>query len=195
MFSELLRETLRGIVELTAEQCLALESHYELLVKWNRKLNLTAIEDPSEVVTRHYGESLFLAAHLPAGSLGIVDIGSGAGFPGFPVAILRPECAVTLVESHQRKAVFLKEASRSVSNIWVLARRAEEVAASGAEFDWVISRAVSYEDLAPTLKLLAPNADLLTGREEPPAAMGFVWEPGIPVPWGRERFLRRGRRA
>jgi 16S rRNA (guanine527-N7)-methyltransferase len=195
VFIDLLRETLRGIVELTADQCSALESHYNLLVKWNRKLNLTSIQDPVEVVRRHYGESLFLAAQLPKGVLRIVDIGSGAGFPGFPVAILRPECVVTLIESHQRKSVFLREASRTIPNIRVLARRAEEVARSGLQFDWAVSRAVSYEDLAPVLKVLAPSADLLTGREEPPAAMGLLWEAGFPLPWGNDRLMRKGRLA
>ena len=194
MFSDLLRATLVGIVDLTSEQSAALERHYELLLKWNRTVNLTAIRDIAEIVTRHYGESLFLAAHLPQGPLRVVDIGSGAGFPGFPVAILRPDCAVTLLESHQRKAVFLKEASRSVSNIKVLARRAEEVSGS-VGFDWAVSRAVSYKDLAPVLKVLAPNADLLTGREEAAAGMGFAWDPGILLPWGTDRFLRTGRRT
>jgi len=117
------------------------------------------------------------------------DIGSGAGFPGFPVAVLRPECSVTLIESHQRKAVFLREASRNLLNVRVLARRAEDV---NERFDWAISRAVSYEDLASFLKNLAPNADLLTGGEEPPGGIGFVWQPQIPMPWGAQRFLRIG---
>lgn len=206
MFSELLRERLRGIVELSPGQSAALEAHYELLVKWNRKLNLTSIKDLEEVVTRHYGESVFLGAHLPEGRLRIVDIGSGAGFPGFPVAVLRPECAVTLVEAHQRKAVFLREVSRHLPNVRVVGLRAEEFengtgglvrpsgppAKSVDPFDWAISRAVSYYDLAPILKKMAAHADLLTGGEAPPEAIGFAWEGPIPVPWGRERFLRRG---
>lgn len=150
MFSDLLRYTLRGIVDLTVEQASALERHYELLVKWNRRLNLTAIEDPAEVATRHYGESLFLAVRLPERPLRIVDIGSGAGFPGFPVAILRPDCTVTLLESHQRKAVFLREASRSVPNVSVLAQRAEAVARNGLRFDLAISRAVSSKTWRPS---------------------------------------------
>ncbi len=114
MFADLLRERLRGIVELSPGQIAALEAHYELLVRWNKTVNLTTITSLEEAVERHYCESLFLGAHLPAGNLRVVDVGSGAGFPGFPVAILRPECSVTLVESHQRKAVFLREASRKI---------------------------------------------------------------------------------
>jgi 16S rRNA G527 N7-methylase RsmG len=117
------------------------------------------------------------------------DLGSGGGFPGFPVAVLRPDCLLTLVESHQRKAVFLKEIARSVRNVRVLAKRGEEVA---DRFDHVISRAVSYGDLTRVVKVLGSNADLLTGVEEPPAKLGFDWEPGIALPWGKQRFLRIG---
>ncbi len=175
---------------LTPEQEAALEAHLELLMRWNRSLNLTAIRSREEAIERHYCESLFLGARLPAGALRIADVGSGAGFPGFPVAVLRPECSVTLIESHQRKAVFLREASRKVPNVRVLAKRAEDV---GETFDWVISRAVSYADLASVLKKLAPNADLLSGAERPPESLGFVWDAPVALPWGSQRFLWTGR--
>jgi 16S rRNA (guanine527-N7)-methyltransferase len=121
-----------------------------------------------------------------------VDIGSGAGFPGVPVAVVRPDCDVTLVESHQRKAVFLREATRELANVHVIPRRVESVE---ERFDRAISRAVSYEDLSKALKSLAPAADLLTGAEEPPTEMGFRWEPPIRLPWGKQRFLRHGVRS
>ena len=191
MFADLLRERLHGIVELSAGQIAVLEAHFELLVRWNKTVNLTTITSLEEAVERHYCESLFLGAHLPAGNLRVVDVGSGAGFPGFPVAILRPDCTVALVESHQRKAVFLREASRKIGNIRVIAKRAEEVE---GEFDHLISRAVSYEDLRGSLKKLAPAVDLLTGAEEPPG-LGMAWDEAVAVPWGRSRFLRIGRRA
>jgi 16S rRNA (guanine527-N7)-methyltransferase len=189
MFADLLRQRLAGIVELSPGQVEALEAHYRLLLRWNRTLNLTSIRKIEEAVERHYCESLFLGTHLPQDLLRIADIGSGAGFPGFPIAVLRPDCSVTLIESHQRKAVFLREASRSLPNVRVLARRAEDM---NEQFDWAVSRAVSYENLASFLKNLAPNADLLTGGEEPPGGIGFVWQPPIPMPWGAQRFLRIG---
>ena len=176
---------------LTAEQEAALAAHLDLLMRWNQKLNLTAIRDREEAIARHYGESLFLASRLPAGPLRIADVGSGAGFPGFPVAIVRPDCQVTLIESHQRKAVFLREASRSVPNVRVLAKRAEDV---DEGFDRVLSRAVSYQDLASFLQKLAPHADLLGGAEHPPASLGFQWDEPIPVPGGSQRFLWTGAR-
>ena len=192
MFRDLLRERLSGIAALSDAQVAALEAHYDLLVHWNRKLNLTAIRDLPEAVERHYCESIFLAARLPAGALRIADVGSGAGFPGFPVAIYCPDCTVTLIESHQRKAVFLKEAARGLANVRVLARRAEQVE---EEFDLAVSRAVSYQDLIPSLKALAPAAALLTGADAPPPGLGLTWGEPIALPWGKQRYVRLGRRS
>jgi len=189
MFADLLRQRLAGIVDLSPGQVEALEAHYQLLLWWNRILNLTSIKRMEEAVERHYCESLFLGTHLPQGCLRIADIGSGAGFPGLPTAVLRPDCSVTLIESHQRKAVFLREAGRNLPNIRVLATRAEDIK---EQFDLAISRAVSYEDLASFLKNLAPNVDLLTGGKAPPDGIGFVWQTPIPMPWSRQRFLQIG---
>jgi 16S rRNA (guanine527-N7)-methyltransferase len=189
VFRELLTQKLAGIAELTPAQLTTLETHYKLLSRWNRVLNLTSIGTVAEAVERHYCESIFLAIHLPAGELRIADIGSGAGFPGFPVAVVRPDYAVTLIESQRRKAVFLREASRSVCNIQVVATRAEGVA---GQFDRAICRAVSYRDLVPVLKKLANSADLLTGGLAPPEEMGFAWSEPIRLPWGNNRFLRSG---
>jgi 16S rRNA (guanine(527)-N(7))-methyltransferase RsmG len=189
MFADRLEQRLGGVVELSPGQVAALEAHYQLLLRWNRTLNLTSIRTMEEAVDRHYCESLFLGTHLPQGPLRIADIGSGAGFPGFPVAVLRPDCSVSLIESHQRKAVFLREASRNLPNVRVLAKRAEDLK---EPFDRAISRAVSYQDLASFLKNLAPSVDLLTGAEEPPDGIGYVWRPAIPVPWSKQRFLRIG---
>jgi 16S rRNA (guanine527-N7)-methyltransferase len=189
VFRKLLARKLAGVAGLSGPQLAALEAHYELLVRWNRKLNLTAVERSEDAVERHYCESVFLAVHLPVGSLRVADVGSGGGFPGVPLAILRPDCEVALIESHRRKAVFLREATRGLPNVRVLAIRAEEVK---ERFDRVVSRAVSYADLANSLKYLAPVADLLTGTEQPPEALGFRWTEPVQLPWGRSRFLRSG---
>jgi 16S rRNA (guanine527-N7)-methyltransferase len=161
-------------IPLSEAQLDALYRHYELLVRWNSVMNLTAIRDTEEIVLRHYCESLFLAQYLPEQSISIADIGSGPGFPGFPVAVARPDCSVTLIESHRRKGVFLKEASRGIPNISVLSERAEEVKRT---FDWVISRAVRIQDVLSSR--LAKNCAVLVGGEEE----------GIPLPWGTNRRL------
>jgi 16S rRNA (guanine527-N7)-methyltransferase len=159
---------------LSSRQLTLLEAHYQLLLRWNQKINLTRITSMQEAVQYHYCESLYLATRLPKGPLRIIDIGSGAGFPGIPVAIYRPECALYLVESHQRKAVFLREAALGLTNVRVLAQRAEELNNS---YDWMISRAVRPADV---LQLnLAPHVAVL-GVE------------GDSLPWGEKRglFLR-----
>lgn len=189
MFAELLSEKLAGIVRLTPHQLRTMENHYQLLVRWNRVLNLTSVRSLEETVERHYCESLFLGVHLPPGSLRIVDIGSGAGFPGIPIAVLRPDCSVTLIEAHARKAVFLRESSRTLRNVRVLSQRAEAVEET---FEVAVSRAVSYGDLRLVLKKMVPRVDLLTGGEAPPDELGFNWKQPIPLPWGRQRFLRIG---
>jgi 16S rRNA (guanine527-N7)-methyltransferase len=191
VFAEIVQEKISGIVDILPAQLAQLQSHYELLLRWNRVINLTSVACPEEIIQRHFCESLFLGAHLPAGKLSVVDIGSGAGFPGLPVAILRPDCNIALVESRQRKATFLKEVSRGLLNVQVLARRIEQI---DSYFDWGLSRGVSYGDLAIHLKRISANAALLTGTEEPPQALGFQWDPGISVPWGHRRFLRIGHR-
>jgi 16S rRNA (guanine527-N7)-methyltransferase len=179
MFRELLAREFEPYGSLTVAQIDLLEAHYNLLVRWNARLNLTRIDSLEDAVRLHYCESLFVATRLPPGALRIVDVGSGAGFPGVPIAILRPECTVTLVESHQRKAVFLREARRNLTNVRVVTDRAENLR---PQYDWLVSRAVSLDDV---LKLkLASNLALLVGGGENPE-----FKQREPLPWGTSRFL------
>jgi 16S rRNA (guanine(527)-N(7))-methyltransferase RsmG len=179
MFRELLAREFGPYGELSDEQLDQLEAHYELLQRWNAKLNLTRIESLEDAVKLHYCESRFLGRRLPPGPLRIVDIGSGGGFPGIPVAILRPECSVTLVESHQRKAVFLVEATRLIPGVSVVTDRAENLK---SEYDWLVSRAVSPSEV---LKLnLANNLALLVGSSDSQNC-----ERSELVPWGESRHL------
>jgi 16S rRNA (guanine527-N7)-methyltransferase len=150
-----------GFPGLSETQLDALCEHYQLLLAWNERLNLTRVVSAREAARIHYVESLFLGAQLPPGELRIVDVGSGAGFPGIPVAILRPDFRVDLVESHQRKAVFLREAIRGLPNARVSAQRAEDVS---ERYDWTISRAVNPKDVL-SLRL-APNLALLVGARD-----------------------------
>jgi chromosome partitioning protein len=133
VFAELLADRLEGICQLTPQQLNEFQAHYELLMRWNRVLNLTALGNLEDVVDRHYCESIFLALHLPPGPITVADIGSGGGFPGFPVAVLRTDSVVSLIESHRRKAVFLRESSRRLHNIRVIGKRVQEV---DEVFEW-----------------------------------------------------------
>jgi 16S rRNA (guanine527-N7)-methyltransferase len=180
MFKELLAAEFSPYGTLSESQLRQLENHFDHLNRWNERLNLTRIRGLEDSVRFHYCESLFLARFLPAGSLRIVDVGSGGGFPGVPVAILRPDCEVTLAESHQRKAVFLRESSRDLKNVRVAALRAEDI---DDNFDWLISRAVSPSDVLGLS--LSDNVALLIGEEDA-ASLG---ERADPVPWGNSRVL------
>ena len=193
-FADLLLRQLQGIVELSPLQLQQLHSHYELLVKWNEKINLTSVRSPEEIVVRHYCESLFFGAQLPDAPTGtrIVDVGSGAGFPGVPMAILRPDWRVTLVESHQRKAVFLRECSRELGNIAVVPKRAETMLGS---FDCVVSRAVRAEDVLRAVHRLGRRIGLLVGQDDwenlklwPDVA----WRDPVPVLWTEKQLCAFG---
>src|SRR5438045_9661512 len=112
-----------------------------------------------EAVTRHYAESVWVGQQLPQ-IASAVDVGSGAGFPGIPVSIMRPEIQVTLVESHQRKAVFLGEATRDLPNVDVLSQRIESVS---EHFDVLLARAVSWHDIGRVDFMSAHLMDVLVG--------------------------------
>lgn len=178
MFRELLVRRVSGFCELSCDQLDKLESHYELILRWNKVINLTRIVREADVVDLHYAESLFLGSQLPPGALSIADLGSGAGFPGYPVAVLRPECTVFLIESHQRKAAFLKEVCRPLRNVKVLASRGEDVS---DKFDWVISRAVNLNDLQQIGLGLAPNLALLCSSTVEGSSKT------VPIPWALNR--------
>ena len=130
-------------------------AYIELLAKWNRTYNLTAVRDPADMVPRHLLDSLAVLPFVHGDTL--ADLGSGAGLPGIPLAIARPDVAVTLVESNGKKARFLREAVRSVplANVQVVQARVQDATGS---FDTVTARA--FASLADMLAwgghLLAP---------------------------------------
>jgi 16S rRNA (guanine527-N7)-methyltransferase len=128
-----------------------LSLYLDLLLKWNARTNLTAIRAPEEIVTRHFGESLFaarvLSPYLSGGST-LLDFGSGAGFPGLPIQLFRPDLHVTLAESQNKKASFLREAVRTLglqTEVW--AARVETMP-SERTFHCVALRAVDNMDQA-----------------------------------------------
>ena len=191
-FAEILDGELKPWVTLTVDQMAQLCHHFELLKRWNKRMNLTSIEPGPETVIRHYCESVLFAVRLPNEPRSIADIGSGAGFPGIPMAVLRPYWKVTLVESNQRKAVFLREATRSLPNIDVRSCRAEDVR---NKFDLLVSRAVAAKKVLALIPRLAPRIGLMIGEDDIPllkSAKDVAWSEPVRLPWGDRRVCMFG---
>lgn len=128
----------------------------DLLLEKNKVMNLTAVTDPKEVVTRHFLDCAALASHIGAGQT-VLDVGTGAGFPGIPLAILCPGTQFTLLDAQRKRIDFLKEVAEelSLSNVMPVHARAEEFAAlHRASFDLAVSRAVA--DLRVLVELTLP---------------------------------------
>ena len=130
-----------GLEPLSSEATSRFQSYLEILLKWNARLNLTAIREPAQIVDRHFVECIFAARQLPVGLENLLDFGSGGGFPGLPIAICRPEIHVTLGESQAKKAAFLREAVRTLNLQNVLVHNGR-VETSKKQFDAVTLRAV-----------------------------------------------------
>jgi 16S rRNA (guanine527-N7)-methyltransferase len=169
--------------------------YLELLLKWNARTNLTAIREPEEIVRRHFGESLFAGRHLAPETKTLLDFGSGAGFPGLPIAILHPGIAVTLAESQNKKAAFLREVVRTLAipvEIW--AARVETMP-EARRFHTVTLRAV--DNMATALAAAGPRATndlLLLAGVTPPAPPGFTLQAPTPIPTAQSSVLIRATR-
>ena len=134
-----------------------LDAYLALLAKWNRTYNLTAIRDSGEMVTHHVLDALAVLPYLPAAEHArVLDVGSGGGVPGVPLAIARPRWAIVLVDSNHKKGAFLQQAAieLGLANVEVVTARVEDYAPA-APFDNVIARA--FSDLATFARSSAPH--------------------------------------
>lgn len=119
----------------------------ELLIEWNKKMNLTAIEQEEDIITKHFIDSLSIASYIPD-TAKVIDIGTGAGFPGIPLKILKKDLSITLLDSLNKRITFLEEVIRNLSleNIQAVHARAEELAHKEEyreQYDIAVSRAVA----------------------------------------------------
>jgi len=200
---------------LSSAQLEAISIYIDLLLRWNARINLSAVRQPEEIVTRHFGESLFAARHLfpstmadsqphvnhqqPTTNNRVIDVGSGAGFPGLPIKIWVPQVHLTLIESNQKKATFLKEVVRALTlmDIDVVSIRAENVS---GQAEIVTLRAVErFENVLPiAVRLVVPGGRLalLVGERQiqPARQFGnmFRWSEPLRIPLSSNRVLLLG---
>lgn len=145
--SELSFETLSAAMPgLGAEQLGLFKTYYERLIERNRRVNLTRITDPAEVASKHFADSILAAGLIPEGA-SVIDVGTGAGFPGVPLKIVRPDIDLVLVDSLGKRVLFLRELCEELGiSVPAIHARAEDAARQAElreSFDFVVSRAVA----------------------------------------------------
>lgn len=175
--------------------------YVDVLLKWNRKINLTAVRDPEEIITRHFGESFFAASHLlpPDWRGEVIDVGSGAGFPGLPMAMYSAATSVTLIESQGKKAAFLNEViyMLGLKNVRVFHGRAEQFARQGdlvtlravEQFQRVLPYTFNLVKIGGRLGLMIGESQIKAARELSPEVS---WKQPIRIPGGHSRWLLIG---
>jgi 16S rRNA (guanine527-N7)-methyltransferase len=195
-----------------------ISTYIDILLRWNARINLTAIRDPEEIVTRHFGESLFAARHLftDVPSVGdefrtalqehisvvrVADLGSGAGFPGLPMKLWAPHISMTLIESNHKKVAFLREVVRSLrlTDVNIENARAEDVSGT---YDIVTLRAVerilAILPVAAGLMARRGRLALLTSQrdlERTQSILSYLsWQPTFLIPNSDSRILAIGTR-
>ncbi len=187
--------------------------YIDILLRWNARINLTAVRQPEEIVTRHFGESIFAARHLfPSADPGagaapasgplvarphVIDVGSGAGFPGLPIKIWSPNLDLTLIESNQKKATFLREVVRNLELTGAEVSTGRAEAFAGPRGDVVTLRAVEgFESIVPVaaelvaeggrLAILIGESQLNRVREIAP---GLRWDQPVRLPLSSRRVM------
>lgn len=187
--------------ELSAVQLEQIQKYIALLLLWNQKISLTSIENPQELISRHFGESLFGAKCIKRRACRLADVGSGAGFPGLALKIALPELQVFLIEQDTRKATFLNEVIRALDleDVRVLRSQYEALDPEIAKFDVIVSRAVG--DHKSLLKWAAPRLSesgqvvLWIGAEDAARLSALTtWNWHLPhaIPESRNRVLLSG---
>lgn len=185
------------------DQVLQIQQYIGILLVWNDKVNLTAIREPLEILYRHFCESMFAGISVPIEYGRLADVGSGGGFPGLPLKILRPSLQIFLVESNLKKATFLAEVIRELGlkDAQVLVRRYEELGEELAPLDYVCTRALGeypkFLDWAHSDRIAAKQVVLWIGANDLPEIKKILtwdWQEPIAVPNSLRRLVLVGTR-
>jgi 16S rRNA (guanine527-N7)-methyltransferase len=186
----------------TENQLHSIREYVILLLKWNRLIGLTSIEDPVEIVARHFGESMYAVSLLPVENCRLADVGSGAGFPGLAIKIACPGIQIMLIESNKKKCAFLSEVVRSLgfNGVEIRHERFENIRPETVHANVITSRAVGgFTELVRWAKnALVHRGHLVLwvgGEDATKIARipGWTWQPAARIPDSQRRFILIGR--
>jgi 16S rRNA (guanine527-N7)-methyltransferase len=180
----------------------AISRYVHLLRKWNQSVSITSLDDPLEIVSRHFGESLFAASGVPIEHGRLADVGTGGGFPGLALKMVYQSLEVVLLEPNQKKCAFLNEVVQTLnlSGVTISMARHEDFPSGGESFNYVCSRALggysrllrwAREVLTPAGKVilwLGTDESIRIGRTN-----GWIWDLPMRIPESRRRVILSGR--
>jgi 16S rRNA (guanine527-N7)-methyltransferase len=186
----------------TEEQIARIREYTALLLQWNRSISLTSITDPIEIVSRHFGESIFVSKLLPVENCRLADVGTGAGFPGLALKIAFSGLHLTLIESNKKKCAFFSEVVRSLelTGVEILPERFEQIRPESIQANIVTSRAVGgfKQLLRWSTNALVHRGHLVlwVGADDSTRiarTSGWTWQPATRIPDSQRRFVLIGR--
>jgi 16S rRNA (guanine527-N7)-methyltransferase len=178
-----------------------IQLYLSLLLKWNRTVSLTTVANPVEIIKFHFGESLFALSSINFAQSRLADVGSGAGFPGIPLAMAVPSLNLTLIESNAKKCAFLLEVARELqlANVRLFRGRADHLPKDTPQFDFITSRAAGHLDdlLGWTKRHLTPAGKLVLwlggeGVRGISLLPDWKWDKSALIPASKRRFLLVG---
>jgi 16S rRNA (guanine527-N7)-methyltransferase len=179
-----------------------IRDYVQLLLKWNQSISLTTVTDPDEILSRHFGESMFASKVIPVENCRLADVGTGAGFPGLPLRILFPTLELVLIESNKKKYAFLSEVVRNLGlqGVQVVPDRFEQIRPENLKLDLISARALGEfkELLGWSARALKPGGNLVlwVGAEDAMRLAknpSWTWEPATRIPDSQRRFILIGR--
>ena len=186
----------------SGEQITMIREYVLLLLKWNQSISLTTVTDPEEIISRHFGESMFANKLLPMESCRLADVGTGAGFPGLPLKILSPSLELVLIESNKKKYAFLSEVVRTLGlkGVEVIPDRFEQIRPENFRIDFISARALGdFKELFRwSAQALKPGGRILlwVGAEDATRLASnpsWIWEPATRIPDSQRRYILMGR--